>query len=502
MTPDIIDILDESRIEVWKNVYYQFHDLIEKNRIYSKIPNRVMIRAYYSNEYKSNINRLITMFKNYALVPALILWKPFGLFEKLYYHKCYPKIKTLNSPSCNHFDYLFVLNTRDHTISAFPVIENLSVSKRILVVTFKSVYLRYKNDFDNFKNVDILLFENELKSLSLESYITIVRASDQYVSYLLKYTFNKEISDILKKDVYFLKLHLKEELIQYYLFKRIFESYSLKGVVAIVFTTAFEIAHDKNIPTYIIQHGIGGGGHLPYMCDYIFAYDEPTKEQLNKWTDNTVSILALGAPRYDYLNNKKKKYSVDMKTKYNIPASNKIITFVSEGEPYDNNLTLQSLKEMLSYLPESVSLVIKLHPRENLKESNIKKEIKNMFGMNEINRTFFIRNELDFYDVLANSDLVISTVSTGISEAIAMNILTLQVNFTGISYPENLDLSYFGGMNPISDTEILIKHVTSSLMNDVEYKKALCKQESLKKRMFMNIGLTGKLISDFIVTKS
>ena len=38
----IIDNLDESRVEIWKDVYYEFHDLIEKDRIFSKLgTNRV-----------------------------------------------------------------------------------------------------------------------------------------------------------------------------------------------------------------------------------------------------------------------------------------------------------------------------------------------------------------------------------------------------------------------------------------------------------------------------
>ncbi|MBP2029962.1 hypothetical protein J2755_000896 [Methanohalophilus levihalophilus] len=503
MKANIIDGLDESRIDIWKSVYYQFHGLIEQNRIFSKIPNRIMIRAYYSNEYKSFRNKVLNICKGLFLIPTLLLWtillKP---FEQLYYKKKYPEISSFNDIRSESFDYLFVLNTKDHTISAIPVIKNLSNSKKILVITFRDVYRRYKSDFDSFHNVKILFFEVELKNLPIRDYVNTLLESKKYFSLLMNLEVEEYVNKVLKLDRFFIKLHLTEELVQYYVFRRVFDSYDFKGVVSIVFTTAFEIAAERSIPTFIIQHGIGGGGHLPYISDYIFAYDEPTKGELSKWTDDTVSILPLGAPRFDYLKNLKQRNSNGLKREYAIPTNNKIVTFISEGEPYDNDLTLLSLKKMRSVMPESINLIVKLHPRENLNESHVKKGIEDIFNQSELASTIFIRNEVDFYEVLANSDAIISTVSTGISEAIAMDIPVFQINFTGTSYPPNLDLAFFGGTSPFNDIDSLIESVSSILNDDLEHNNLVKKQEYLKTTMFKNIGKTGKLISDAIIQKS
>ena len=500
MKSNTIDCLDDTRSDIWKSVYYQFHDLIEKNRIFSKIPNRIIIRAYYSDDYLKVKSKVLDVFKNIFVVPTLIIWNIFlKPFEQSYHTISYPEVKMLKNIQDNKFDYLFVLNTKDHIISSFPVIEKLSKSRRILIVTFKNVYLRHKYDFDNFNNVGIVFFERELKDLSLSTYLKVMSESKNYASILFKSDISDELKEIIAKDSPFIRNHLKEELIQYYLFDKIFSLYDLKGVISIVFTTAFEIATDKSIPTFIIQHGIGGGGHLPYISKYIFAYDKPTETELNKWTDNTVKIFPLGAPRYDYLKNLRVSNSNKFKKMYNIHESGKIITFVSEGDPYDNNLTLLSLKKLCSIVPDSIKIIIKLHPRENLHESNIKKSIEDIFDKNELNHVIFIRNEVDFYDVLSNTDIVISTVSTGISESIAMDIPVFQINFTGRPYPPNLDLSFFGGMEPINDIDSLIENVSLALKDNIGYNAVLSRQEKLKTQMFENFGLTGELISNTII---
>ena len=82
-------------------------------------------------------------------------------------------------------------------------------------------------------------------------------------------------------------------------------------------------------------------------------------------------------------------------------------------------------------MPTDVNLIIKLHPRGSY---NTKKEIKKIFSEEELSGTIFIKKEMDFYEILTNSNVMITTLSTGMHESIAMDIPTLQVNFTGQSY--------------------------------------------------------------------
>jgi len=495
----LIDDLDESRVEVWKDVYYELHPLIKKERIFSKLPNRIMIRAYYTREYANFFGHVLNFFKNLFVIPALLFWSFFLMkFEYLYYKRKYPMVSMLEKIKDEDFDFLFVLNTRDHIITALPVLEKMDeMGKKILIVTFREVHSKYMEDFNKLENAKLLFFEYELKNLPIKKYVEILAESAEKFKLLKSYEMNADIKRVIQMDKNFVKLHLKEELIQYHFFKKIFDSFDLKGVISIVLTTAFGIAKEKDIPTFILQHGIGGGGHHPYISDYIIAYDELTKEELNRWTNGTVAILSLGAPRFEYLAEVAKKLKrEDFYKQLGKPVDTKNVTYISVGtKGFENKKLFLALKKLRQRLPNNVNLIIKLHPREDIKEINAKKEIKKIFSKEELKGTIFIKKEIDFYEILANSDVVITTLSTGILESIAMDIPTLQVNFTGKPYEPQLVLSSFGWKEPINDPDVIVKEVLS-ILNDK--KEAIEKQRWLKNRMFTNFGNCGKVIAETI----
>lgn len=496
----LIDSLDESRVEVWKDVYYEFHDLIEKDRIFSKLPNRVMIRAYYSRECANYFGHVVNFFKNLFVIPVLLFWKVFLVkFEYLYYKKKHPEVSTLENVKDGDFDFLFILNTRDHIITALPVLERMNeMGKKILIVTFKEVYSKYIVDFNKLNNAKILLFEYELKSLSVKKYIGVLGESKSKFDTLESYKMDADIKRVIQSDASYVKLHLKEELIQYHFFKTIFDSFDLKGVISIVLTTGFGIAKERGIPTFILQHGIGGGGHHPYISDYIIAYDDPTKYDLDNWADGTVTVLPLGAPRFEYLADAAKKLKRDdFNKQLDKPFNAKNVTYISVGtEGFENEKLFLALDKLRQKLPDDVNLIIKLHPREDI---NIKRRIGNIFSRSGVEKTVFIKKEMDFYEILANSDVVISTVSTGMLESIAMDVPTLQVDFTGQSYPKQIDLSSFGWKEPINDPNIMVDEVLSILTDKKKYGEVIKKQRWLKNRMFRNFDNCGKVITETII---
>ena len=140
-----------------------------------------------------------------------------------------------------------------------------------------------------------------------------------------------------------------------------------------------------------------------------------------------------------------------------------------------------------------------MHPRENLNETNVKKEIEKIFRQKELEHTIFIKKEIDFYEILANSDVVITTISTGMLESIAADIPVLQVNFTGEPYPKAYDLSSFGWKEPINDPNVLVNEVLSILRDKRRYEGVIEKQRWLKNRMFKNFGNCGKVITETII---
>jgi hypothetical protein len=492
-------INNSDAISFWKPIYYEFHDLLKKESIFSKLPHRVMVKMYHNRQTRLH-EKVANSLKGSLIIPALALWKMFPVkIERAYYRWKYPRASTLENLRNNDFSFLFVLNTRDHIITALPVLESMDRrGEKILVVTFKGVYSKYKEDFDRFENAEIVFFEYELKNLPLRRYPHILKEAKDKLEILKSYNMDKTVKAALLEDINYIKFHVKTELIQYYFFKRVFGYFDLKGVVSIVFTTAFEIEKEKNVATFILQHGIGGGDAWPYISDYFFAYDDVTKINLEELLDDTVEVLPLGAPRFEYLAKMGKNLkSKDFTTKIGKSGYKKIVTYIAGGA--ENDLTFQALKGLRKALPEYVNLIIKLHPRTPLNVLNIKTEMEKILTLKELKHTTFIRGEIDFYEILANSDVVITLASTGMLESIAADIPTIQVNLAKVPLPSVYDLSSFGWKKPITDPDVMVNETLSILNDKKRHDEVIEKQRWLKNRLFTNFGNCGKVIAETIV---
>ena len=481
----------------WKEFfYYEMKKLIEEDQILSKIPYLMGSRREIS-PFDSQLNFL----KGAFLLPALYFWRLFLIrIEAEYYKVKYPNVHTLQDVENEDFDYLFVLNTTDHTITALPVLESMDDKAKSLVVTFKGVYARYKDDFDALKNTKIIFFEYELKNLPLVKYLTIIKESKGKFGLLESQNLDSDLKRLIDIDKNFIKFHLKTELIQYYFFEKVFNTFDLKGAVSIVFTTAFELCKERGIPTFVLQHGIGGKGHgHPYVSDYWFTLDDVSKESLDDWLDHTVEVIASGSPRFEYL---KDHLSIEKDiTRFNKKIGKsgyeKIVTYIGGGA--ENQVAFQALKSLRKALPEYVNLIIKLHPRMPLNVLGIKMEMEKILTQKELKHTTFIRGEMDFYEVLANSDVIITRASTGMLESIAADIPTIQVNFVGVPLPDVYNLSSFGWKEPITDPNFMVDEVLSILNDKKRYDEVIEKQRWLKNRMFTNFGNCGKVIAETIV---
>lgn len=487
----------DNEFETWKEaLYYGLYDLINEDAIFSKLPYLLGDRRKIDT-FDSQLNFL----KNVFILPALFFWRLFLVrLERGYYKVKYPNVCTLQDLMNENFDYLFVLNTADHTITALPVLEGMDNKARSLVVTFKSVYTKYKNDFDKLKNTKIIFFEYELKDLPLAKYLRIIKESKGKFRLLKSQNLDSDLKRLIDIDKNFIKLHLKTELIQYYFFEKVFNTFDLKGAISIVFTTAFELCKEREIPTFILQHGIGGKGHgHPYVSDYWFTFDDVSKESIDGWLDHTVEVIASGSPRFEYLEDhlRLKKDITRFNKKIGKSGYEKIITYVGGGA--ENQVTFQALKSLIKALPEYVNLIIKLHPRMPLNVLDIKMEMEKILTQKELKHTTFIRGEIDFYEVLANSDVIITFASTGMLESIAADIPTIQVNFVGVPLPDVYDLSSFGWKEPMTNPDFMVDEVLSILNDTKRHDEVIEKQRWLKNRMFKNFGNCGKVIVETMV---
>ena len=487
----------DNEFETWKEaLYYRLCDLINEDAIFSKLPYLLGDRRKIDT-FDSQLNFL----KNVFILPALFFWRLFLVrLERGYYKVKYPNVCTLQDIMNENFDYLSVLNTADHTITALPVLESMDDRVKSLVVTFKEVYIRYENDFDKLKNVKVIFFEYELKNLPLTKYLRIITESKGKFRLLKSQNLDSDLKRLIDIDKNFIKFHLKTELIQYYFFEKVFNAFDLKGAVSIVFTTAFELCKERGIPTFVLQHGIGGKGHgHPYVSDYWFTLDDVSKESMDDWLDHTVEVIVSGSPRFEYLKDhlSLKKDITRFNKKIGKPGYEKIVTYIGGGA--ENQVAFQALKSLRKALPEYANLIIKLHPRVPLNVLDIKMEMEKILTQKELKHTTFIRGEIDFYEVLANSDIVITRASTGMLEAIAADIPTIQVNFVGAPLPDVYDLSSFGWKEPITDPTIMVNEILSILDDTKKHDEVIEKQRWLKNRMFKNFGNCGKVIAETIV---
>ena len=482
----------------WKeSLYYGLYNLINRNAIFSKLPYLLQGRRKISY-FDIQLNFLKSTF----ILTVLFFWRLF--FTRLeceYYRVKYPNVFTLRYLKNKDFDYLFVLNTVDHTIVALPILESMDNKAKCLVVTFRSVYVRYKSDFDKLKNTKIIFFDYELKNLPPTKYLKILGESNEKYEALKSQNLASDIKQLIELDKNFIKYHLKTELIQYYFFEQVFNMFDFKGAVSIVFTTAFELCKERKIPTFVLQHGIGGKGHgHPHVSDYWFTLDDISKDQLNEWLDNTVNVISSGSPRFEYLKEHLiiKKDMASFNKKIGNSSNKKIITYIAGG--YGTQQMYSALKDFIKALPSNVILIIKLHPRVNLKVFDLKGELGRILAQNEMKNIIFIKDKVDFYEILAYSDIIITHASTGVLESIAVDIPTIQVGyFIPYSYPDVYNLASYGWKYPINEPDILIKEVLSILNDNKKYESVIEKQKWLKNRMFKNFGSCGKVIADTLM---
>jgi len=482
----------------WKeSLYYGLYDLINRDAIFSKLPYLLQGRGKTS-PFDSQLNFL----KGAFILPALFFWRLFLIrLECKYYRVKYPDVHTLQDVENEDFDYLFVLNTTDHTITALPVLERMDNKAKCLVVTFRSMYMRYNNDFDKLKNTKIIFFDYELKKIPPTKYLKIFGESNEKYETLKSQNLASDIKQLIEFDTNFIKYHLKTELVQYYFFEKVFNAFDFKGAVSIVFTTAFELCKERGIPTFVLQHGIGGKGHgHPYVSDYWFTFDEISKKQLDDWLDNTVNVIPSGSPRFEFLKDHMvmKKDTLSFNKKIGNSSNKKTITYVAGG--YGTPQMYSALKDFIKALPSNVILIIKLHPRVNLNVFDLKGEMERILTQNEMKNIIFIKDEVDFYEILAYSDIIITHASTGMLESIAVDIPTIQVGyFTSYCYPDVYNLASYGWKDPINDPDILINEVLSILSDKKNYESVIEKQKWLKNKLFKNFDSCGKVIADNIM---
>ena len=180
-------------------------------------------------------------------------------------------------------------------------------------------------------------------------------------------------------------------------------------------------ANKLNIPTFAIQHGIITKASVSYFIPtnnniYIprktFVWGEEFKEVLLKDTkiynnDNTVVV---GQPRTDYLYNKLQKEKINK----NKDGKLKILYATQYIKELAREAT-EFLFSSLSQYEKEYEIIIKLHPNDNYYDMYYK--IAKEYNISNIK----ITKEIDIYDAILWSDVVISVHSTVNLESAILN---------------------------------------------------------------------------------
>jgi len=190
----------------------------------------------------------------------------------------------------------------------------------------------------------------------------------------------------------------------------------------------------KGIPCVSIQHGLVSEEQISYVHEQEHITGErrellfPIPDIMCSWSEssrqNLIEIakfpqsvpVVTGDPRVDYLPAALKKFDRrNIIQKLGIPEDKKIITFATENLPSEEEklVVAKSIFRVVREIPEC-HLVIKMHPNEI--DVGIYERLATAAGM----KGYSILRNINLYELLYASDLVILSYSTVVVEAMRM----------------------------------------------------------------------------------
>ena len=140
-------------------------------------------------------------------------------------------------------------------------------------------------------------------------------------------------------------------------------------------------------------------------------------EKGNYTNDN---VIITGQPRLDIAYRNKANYSKKaFYRKFGIESSKKLVVYASEPMKGEFKAAFSAVVKALKQL-ENAALVVKLHPKE---EPSVYKQV-----LKEMRYKAIVSKDIDLYETIACSDVVIAIHSTAILEALALEMPVIQLN--------------------------------------------------------------------------
>lgn len=205
--------------------------------------------------------------------------------------------------------------------------------------------------------------------------------------------------------------------------------------------------------------------HL-FLPTKILVMDDFAKKEAIKNGLEPSRILVTGQPYFETISKRRRKISQETiektREKFNVNKSDFIITFASEpiSKDYAQNYwgyneqtifeaLLESLKIISSEYKKTFSIIIRLHPRENI---NSYKDIINSFK--EEKMTIILDKNFDSLDSIITSDLICGMSSMFLIESVVLGKPTISVQI-GLKRVNPFILDRRGILKSILDKETL-----------------------------------------------
>lgn len=225
--------------------------------------------------------------------------------------------------------------------------------------------------------------------------------------------------------------------------KKILEGYGIHATLCIDENDAamfLVFASNMNkIPSLGLQHGvITPLGSIAYnhseedlhkykgnlschLADRTAVYGNYFKKLLIKWGNYPADMIVVtGQPRMDIVFENKKTYSKGILYKrLGINRNDKLIIYATEFMGDESKIALSALIRALKQL-KNVKLLVKLHPADD--------KVMYVSLLKELKYDAIISRDIDLYELIICSDLLISIQSTVILESLALGTPVIQLN--------------------------------------------------------------------------
>ena len=269
----------------------------------------------------------------------------------------------------------------------------------------------------------------------------------------------------------------------------------------------------KKVPTVAIQHGV-----IPYEGSYVYVLDENPANIVESlycpFPDKTAvygqyykdilmktsgypedSVVVTGHPRYDIL---AEAYRIFDREKVfrelNLDYNKKLIVWMTQSHGLsknENEKNFYAVYKATKILSGEVQLVIKLHPQEY--DISIHKKVAKKVGVNPV-----ITKDIDTYNLLYASDLMITRHSTTAIEAAILDKDVLILNLSG--EPDPVSYVKDGVALGVYREDALVPAVRDVLYNkEVRKKLSEARKRFVYEHAYIQDGKASKRVADLIM---